>query len=228
MNRQALHLIGYGLYVVASIDGKFERINGQIANTVMQVASKPPTLAVAINRENLTCNYIRESRVFTASVLGTDTPMEFIGKFGFRSGRDINKFKGTEYRTGVTDAPVVLDYSLAYIEVKVTREVDVETHILFVGEVVDADLLGEGEPMTYAYYHQVKGGKTPDKAPAYTEDAVDVGDGKYRCTICGYIYDPRKGDPDHGVAPKTSFDDLPDDWVCPVCGAAKRLFEPVE
>ena len=168
MNQKALHLISYGLYVVTSTDG--EAINGQIVNTVMQVASKPPMVAVAINKENLTCEYIRKSRVFVASVLGTDAPMEFIGRFGFRSGRDINKFESIRYRTGATGAPVVLDYAIAYIEVAVTQEVDAGTHVLFIGEVVDADILDECEPMTYAYYHQVKGGKTPDKATVYIED----------------------------------------------------------
>ena len=168
MNQKALHLISYGLYVVTSTDG--EAINGQIVNTVMQVASKPPMVAVAINKENLTCECIRKSRVFAASVLGTDAPMEFIGRFGFRSGRDINKFESIRYRTGATGAPVVLDYAIAYIEVAVTQEVDAGTHVLFIGEVVDADILDECEPMTYAYYHQVKGGKTPDKATVYIED----------------------------------------------------------
>ena len=168
MNRKALHLISYGLYVVTSTDG--EAINGQIVNTVMQVASRPPTVAVAINKENLTCEYIRKSRVFAASVLGTDAPMEVIGRFGFRSGRDIDKFESIRYRTGTTGAPIVLDYTLAYLEVAVTQEVDVGTHVLFVGEVVDANILKEGEPMTYTYYHQVKGGKTPAKATVYIGD----------------------------------------------------------
>ena len=168
MNRKALHLVSYGLYVVTSTDGK--ALNGQIVNTVMQVASRPPTVAVAINKENLTCDYIRESRVFAASVLGTDTPMEVIGRFGFRSGRDIDKFERVRYRTGTTGAPVVLDHALAYIEVEVSQEMDVGTHILFIGEVVDANILEEGEPMTYAYYHRVKGGKTPDKATVYIRD----------------------------------------------------------
>ncbi|KAF5417998.1 MAG: Ferric-chelate reductase (NAD(P)H) [Candidatus Methanogaster sp.] len=168
MNRKALHLISYGLYVVTSTDG--EALNGQIVNTVMQVASVPPMVAVAINKENLTCEYIRKSRVFAASVLGTDTPMEMIGRFGFRSGRDIDKFERVRYRTGTTGAPILLDHALAYIEVEVAQEVDACTHTLFIGEVVDADILKEGEPMTYDYYHQVKGGTTPDKATVYNGD----------------------------------------------------------
>jgi ferric-chelate reductase [NAD(P)H] len=168
MNRKALHLISYGLYVVTSTDG--EAINGQIVNTVMQVASMPPMVAVAINKENLTCEYIRKSRVFAASVLGMGTPMEVIGRFGFRSGRDIDKFEMVRYKTGTTGAPIMLDHALAYIEVEVAQEVDACTHILFIGEVVDADILKEGDPMTYEYYHRVKGGKTPDKATVYTGD----------------------------------------------------------
>ena len=171
MNRKALHLISYGLYVVTSTDGK--ALNGLIVNTVMQVASMPPMVAVAINKENLTCEYIRKSRVFAASVLGTDAPMEVIGRFGFRSGRDIDKFESIRYRTSTTGAPIMLDYAIACIEVAVTKEVDAGTHVLFIGEVVDADILKEGEPMTYAYYHQVKGGKTPDKATVYIEDDDD-------------------------------------------------------
>ncbi|RZN42223.1 MAG: flavin reductase [Methanosarcinales archaeon] len=167
MNQKTLHLLSYGLYVVTSTNG--EAINGLIVNTVMQVASKPPMVAVAINKKNLTCEYIRKSRVFAASVLGTDAPMEIIGRFGFRSGRDIDKFESIRYQTGTTGAPVVLDYAIAYIEVEVAQEVDAGTHVLFIGEVVDADILREGEPMTYAYYHQVKGGKTPDKATVYIE-----------------------------------------------------------
>ena len=96
--------------------------------------------------------------------------MELIGRFGFRSGRDIDKFERVRYRTGTTGAPVVLDHTLAYIEVEVAQEVDVGMHVLFIGAVVDADILKEGEPMTYTYYHQVKGGKTPEKATVYIGD----------------------------------------------------------
>ena len=85
--------------------------------------------------------------------------------------------------------------------------------------------------MTYAYYHQVKRGSTPPSAPTYvkadkTERSISMGD-KYECAICGYIYDPKAGDPDNDVAPGTTFENLPDDWVCPVCGASKDVFEKV-
>jgi len=227
MNPKALYKLGYGLYVVSSKKG--DRLNGQIANTVFQITSEPPTIAVSINKSNLTREFIKESRVFVASVLSQDTPLSFIGHFGFKSGRDIDKLEGINYKTGETQAPIVTDNTLAYLEVSVTQEVDVGTHTIFIGELVGADVLKEGEPMTYAYYHQVKRGTTPKTAPSYIAEKKEAPKmAKYRCTVCGYIYDPELGDPDGGIAPGTPFEEIPDEWVCPVCGAAKSDFEKIE
>jgi ferric-chelate reductase [NAD(P)H] len=168
MNLNALHKLSYGVYVVCSRKG--DKINGQIANTVIQVTSDPPALAVSINNSNLTHEYIKESRIFTASVLCQDTPLSFIGNFGFKSGRDADKFEGINYKTGKTKAPVVTDNAVAYMEVEVTREVDVGTHTLFIGKVVDADIISDEVSMTYDYYHQVKRGTTPKTAPSYIEE----------------------------------------------------------
>ena len=227
MNTKALYKLGYGLYVVSSIKGN--KINGQTANTVFQIASEPPTIAVSINKTNLTHDFIRESKVLAVSVLSQDTPLSFIGRFGFKSGRDIDKFEGINYRKGETQAPVLTDNTLAYLEARVTQEVDVGSHTIFIGKLVGADVLREGEPMTYAYYHQVKRGTTPKTAPSYIEERKEATKmAKYRCTVCGYIYDPELGDPDGGIAPGTAFEEIPDDWVCPVCGAAKSDFEKIE
>ena len=228
MDLKALHRLGYGLYIVSSRKG--DRLNGQIANTVIQVCSEPPVIAVVINKENLTNEFIKDSGVFTASILSQDTPLSFIGSFGFRSGRDVDKFEGVNYKIGETQAPIVTDNVLAYLEARVTQEMDVKTHTIFLGDLVGAEVLKEGEPMTYAYYHQVKRGSTPKTAPSYveTEKVEAIKAAKYRCTVCGYIYDPELGDPDGGIAPGTPFEQIPDDWTCPVCGAAKEEFERVE
>jgi flavin reductase (DIM6/NTAB) family NADH-FMN oxidoreductase RutF len=162
---KALHKVSYGLYVVCSVNG--ERFNGQIANTVFQVAAEPPTIAVSINKKNLTHEFIRESKVYSASILAKKTPISFIGRFGFQSGRDVNKFEGINYKMGKALSPVVTDNTVAYLEVKVNQEVDVGTHTMFIGEVVDADILTEDELMTYAYYHEVKKGITPEAAAVY-------------------------------------------------------------
>jgi flavin reductase (DIM6/NTAB) family NADH-FMN oxidoreductase RutF/rubredoxin len=165
MDLRVLHSCTYGLYVIGSRKG--DRLNAQIANTVFQVTSDPPTIAVSINKQNLTHEFISESKVFTASIISQDTPLSFIGNFGFKSGKEVDKLKDANYKLGETKAPIILDHSLAYLEARVINQVDVGTHTIFIGEVVGADVIGEGEPMTYAYYHQVKRGTTPKTAPSY-------------------------------------------------------------
>jgi flavin reductase (DIM6/NTAB) family NADH-FMN oxidoreductase RutF/rubredoxin len=228
MDLKALYKIGYGVYVVCSKNG--DRFNGQIANTLFQVTSEPPTVAVSINKKNLTYEFIKESKIFTASVLCQETPLSFIGHFGFKSGREINKLEGVEYKIGVTGSPVVLENAVSYIEAKVTHELDVGTHTIFIGEVVGADVVSNKASLTYEYYQQVKRGTTPKTAPSYVapgkkEEKPNMD--KYSCKVCGYIYDPALGDADGGIKPGTSFAELPDTWVCPVCGAPKTEFEKV-
>lgn len=228
MNPKALYKLTYGMYVVSSRKG--DKLNGQIANTVFQITSEPPTVAVSINKNNLTHQFIKASKVFAASVLCQDTPLSFIGHFGFKSGRDIDKFEGINYKIGKTQAPVVLDNATAYLEAKVTQEIDVGTHTIFIGELVDADVLAEKACMTYEYYHEVKRGTTPKTAPSYVEEKKEAAPkvAKYKCKVCGYIYDSEMGDPDGGIQPGTPFEKVPDSWVCPVCGAAKSEFERAE
>ena len=161
-------MISYGLYVVGSKKG--DKINGQTANTVIQVSSEPPIISVCINRGNLTHEFIEDSGVFTASIIFKEAPLSLIGGFGFKSGRDVNKFEGVNYKLGETGAPIVLDHTLAYLEARVTNTVDVGTHTIFIGELVGAEIIKEGELMTYAYYHQVKRGTTPKTAPSYDEE----------------------------------------------------------
>jgi len=164
MNLKALYQLGYGLYVVCSKKGN--QFNGQIANTIFQVCSEPPVIAVAINRQNLTHEFIVESKVFTASILSQGAPLGYIGNFGFKSGRQADKFQGVQYKVGETTVPVVLDHTLAYLEAKVINQMEVGTHSIFLGEIVAADVVKLGEPMTYAYYHHVKRGTTPKSAPS--------------------------------------------------------------
>jgi len=232
MNPKALHKISYGMYVVSSKkDGKF---NGQIANTMFQTTSEPAMVALCINKKNLTHEFIEASKVVTVSVLSTETPMEFIGRFGFKSGRDGYKFDGVNLKLGVTGAPIVLDHAIAYYEAEIVDSMDAQTHTVYLAKVLDAEILDEtAEPMTYAYYHMVKGGKSPKTAPTYIKEEPKVeapkpapkAAAKWECTVCGYVYDPAAGDPDGGIKPGTAFEDIPDDWTCPVCGAAKSEFK---
>lgn len=228
MDSKALFTLSYGLYVITAKKG--ERINGQTANTAFQISSDPPTIAVSINKNNLTHEFIRDGGFFAVSVLAQDAPLALIGQFGFKSGREADKFEGVTFKTTGNGLPYLVENTLAYIEAKVIKEVDAGTHTIFIGEITEADVLREGTPMTYAYYHQAKRGTTPPAAPTYVQPA-EKGEEKmekYECSVCGYIYDPAKGDPDNSVAPGTPFEALPDDWVCPVCGAGKSEFGKTE
>ena len=160
--------------------------------------------------------------------------MPFIGHFGFKSGRDMDKLATVQHKVGITGAPVVLENTLSYLECEVVGSMDVGTHTIYVGKIVDAAVVQQGTPMTYEYYHKIKGGKSPKAAPTYVKEEGAAGKpaeaapgkaAKYTCSVCGYVYDPEQGDPAGGVKPDTFFESLPDAWVCPVCGAPKTSFE---
>lgn len=230
---KALFDLSYGLYVVCSHSD--EKLNGQIANAVFQVTAEPPRLAVSISKSNLTHEYISNSGVFSISVLDVSTPMEFIGLFGFRSGRDVDKLSQVRYEKGTTGCPCVMDNALSMIEARMIGQLDAGSHTIFLGEVVSARVLSDGNPLTYADYHQIKKGKAPKNAPTYRggveekeekPEGAGTGMKKFVCDVCGYVYDPAQGDPEHGVAAGTAFEDLPDDWVCPVCEVGKDQFSP--
>jgi flavin reductase (DIM6/NTAB) family NADH-FMN oxidoreductase RutF len=165
MNLNALHKIGYGMYIVSSRKG--DKLNGQIANTVFQITSDPATIAVSINKNNLTNEYIKASNVFAASVLVQTTPLPFIGGFGFKTGRDTDKFKNVNYKLGHTGAPLVLDNTVAYLEANEIQAVEVGTHTIFIGRIVAAEVLNENPCLTYEYYFQIKRGTTPKSAPSF-------------------------------------------------------------
>lgn len=225
MDLTALYKVSYGLYIVSSAaDG---RLNGQIANTVFQISSEPPTVAVSINKQNFTHELIASSGKFAVSILAESTPMELIQKFGFKSGRDIDKLADTSHRIGQTGAPIVLEHAVGFLEAEVVGSLDAGTHTVFLGRLVDCGNLTDEPPMTYAYYHQVKKGRAPKTAPTYQAAPPPAASKlpQYQCVICGYVYDPAQGDPANNVPPGTFFADLPDGWCCPVCGAPKDAFE---
>lgn len=146
--------ISYGLYMVSSIDG--ENINGQICNSFMQITSDPPRFAIGINHQNLTHEFIEKSGVFAASILGRED-QRIVRRFGYRSGREFDKFKGISVVKGRTGCPVLKD-SLGYIECELIRDfqIDAGTHSIFVGDVVGGKVLKDEAPMTYEYYHKNK------------------------------------------------------------------------
>jgi flavin reductase (DIM6/NTAB) family NADH-FMN oxidoreductase RutF/rubredoxin len=231
MNIEAFFKLSYGLFIVSSCDD--DKINAHISNTVFQVTANPPQFAVCSNKDNLTTDYIIKSKVFAVSILQQETDIQFIGIFGFKSGKKINKFESVNYRLGVTGAPIVLDKTIAYIDCKVINSIDVGSHIIFIGEAVDADIINDNAPLTYSYYRNVIKGISPKNAPTYIEkkkiaspiEQKPKNMDKYQCTVCGHIYDPAIGDDTSGIQPGTSFSDLPDDWTCPECGVNRSFYQ---
>lgn len=221
MNITTFFKISYGLYIVSS--GNKEKGNGFISNTVFQVTSEPPRFTVCCNKDNYTCEFINQYKVFSVSVLAQEASSEIIGKFGYKSGRETDKMSGNNIIYGQTGVPIVLNDSIAFLECKVIQTFDVGTHLLFIGDVVDAQIIDETQPpLTYAYYREIKKGVSPKNAPTYinptnlSTSKINSMNKKFKCLVCGYIYDEAQE--------KVKFEDLPDDWVCPLCGTSKSEF----
>jgi len=166
LDRRVFGDLSYGLYIVTSRDG--DQMNGQIVNTVIQVTSDPPRVAVIINKKNLTHDFISKSRLFGVTVLDESTPMKFLGPFGFRSGRDINKFSEVQFKEGVTGCPLVTEHAVSLLEAEVFDQIDLGTHTIFVGNAVNTEVVRDGRPLTYQYYREFLSGKSPPNAPTYT------------------------------------------------------------
>jgi ferric-chelate reductase [NAD(P)H] len=167
LDKRVFRDLSYGLYIVTSRDN--DKLNGQIINTAIQVTSDPVRVAVIINKKNLTHELITNSGIFTVSVLEESTPLTFIGPFGFKSGRDIDKFAKVKYKIGTTGAPLVIEHALSVLEAKVIDQIDLGSHTLFVGEVVSSEVIKEGSPLTYQYYHENLKGKSPPNAPTFNK-----------------------------------------------------------
>ena len=167
-DRRAFRDLSYGLYIVTSRDG--DRLNGQIVNTVIQVTSDPARVAVIINKQNLTHELISRSGLFGVSVLEESAPMTFLGPFGFRSGRDVDKLSKVQFKIGGTGCPLVLEHALSVLEAQVIDQVDLGTHTIFIGNTVNAEVLKEGQPLTYRYYQNFLKGKAPATAPSFNPD----------------------------------------------------------
>lgn len=167
IDENALFKIQYGMYLVSSKTD--DKQNAQIATTVMQITNTPNKFVVGLSNTTLTHSLVKESGVFGVTVLEQNTPMTFIGRFGFKSGRDIDKLEGIDYETNQTGVPLILDHGLMVLEAKVIQTLDVGTHTLFVGELVSNRSVKEGAAMTYEYYHSVIRGKSPENAPTHVK-----------------------------------------------------------
>lgn len=216
MNPNIFRSMSYGVYITATMDG--ERPTGCITNSIMQITSSPATIAVSVNHDNYTNSCMKKSGGFAFSILAENSDSSLIGRFGFQSGRDTDKFAGLDYEMK-SGMPVVKG-TCGYVVCRIIDTMEIATHTVFLGEVVDADVFeGTGDAMTYAYYHKVVKGKSPKNAPTYLPEEDEKGGeepgkngGKVRwvCQVCGYVYE---GDP------------LPEGFKCPICGQGADKFK---
>ena len=164
MNPNVFRNLSYGVYVITTMDG--DRPTGCTANSAMQITSSPASIAISINHDNYTNGCIKESKKFCINILSTDSDPSLIGGFGFRSGRDTDKFEGIEY--DMVEGVPVLKGTCGYIVCEVIDNMETSSHTVFLGNVIEGDVKNEGTiPMTYAYYHGVIKGKSPKNAPTY-------------------------------------------------------------
>lgn len=211
MNQKAMYAISYGLFVVTARRGDFD--NGCITNTVAQVTSAPNRISVAVNKTNYTCGMIMDSGVFTASVISEKAAFALFQRFGFQSGKDVwvDKFEafGKVKRLG-NGTLAVTEGTNAWITAKVEQAIDLGSHMLFIAEVTDMDVLSDAPSATYSYYQSHIKPK-PELKP---EKAGETAEGKtiWRCTVCGYEY---------------VGDELPADFICPLCKHPASDFEKV-
>ncbi len=241
MNPEIFYSLSYGLYLVTARYA--EKKNGYVANTVFQVTAEPAQVAISCNKDNLTASMIAGSGYFGVSVLAQDASKTLIGRFGYRSGKEIDKFEETAFIETPENIPVVTEDCVAWFTCKVVQTVDTGSHLLFIGEILTGDVIdAHQQPLTYDYYRKNRHGRSPKNAPTYIKPEKEnevveiqkeqasktVAGQKWICTVCDHIYDPAEGDPEAGVAPGTPFESLPDNWVCPVCGAEKADFEPYQ
>lgn len=202
MDTKAMFNISYGLYVLTTKDDSKD--NGCIINTLSQVTSEPNRISITVNKSNYTCDMILKTGKFNVSILSEAAVFDVFKNFGFQSGKDADKFDNFKNTERADNGILRLnsDYANAFVSCEVFTTIDLGSHIMFLAEVTDAKVISDVPSVTYTYYHKhIK--PQPQKAKK----------GGWRCTICGYIYEG---------------DELPSDFICPICKHGAEVFERIE
>lgn len=203
MDNKALYDLTYGVFMLSAKEG--DKVNGCIINTGIQVASNPARIAISCINANLTCEYIKKSKVFTLTVLDQSCTFQTISHFGMQSGRNVNKFEDFECPSDINGLPYLGWQSCAVISCHVVEMFDLGSHTLFVAEIDDAVKLSDNMPLTYAFYQN----NLKPKSPKVNSERKIVA---WKCKICGYVFEGSE---------------LPKDFICPVCGHDVSDFEPI-
>ena len=200
MNTSALFKIGYGLYILTAREGKKD--NGCIVNSIMQVTSEPLQIAVCVNKSNYTCEMIQRTRKFNVSVLSEEAGFDIFKNFGYQCGKNVDKFANFyDVQRSPNEVLYITKNTNAFMSAFVQQEIDLGTHIMFIAQLVAAEVLSEKPTVTYDFYQ-----KNIKPKPETTSAKG------WRCKICGYIYES---------------ENLPSDYICPICKHGAVDFERI-
>ncbi|WP_033154625.1 flavin reductase [Pseudobutyrivibrio ruminis] len=208
MNTKAMYKLSYGLFVCTAVQG--DKINGCIVNTAIQVASEPNSISVAINKANYTHDMVKATGQCNISVISQDATFDLFKHFGFQSGRDVDKFAAypaANYQTSENGIPYITVGTDAYFSLKVEQTIDLGSHTLFICEPVAMEVLSDTASATYEYY------QSNIKPKPEAVGTTPKGETIWRCRICGYEW---------------VGEELPDDFICPICKHPKADFEKIE
>lgn len=205
MDKKAMYKLSYGLFVLTAKEG--DKDNGCIINTAIQAASTPNQMSICVNKANYTHDMIMRTGLFNVSILSQQVKFDLFKRFGFQSGKDVNKFADFNLcKRGENGLLYVTDGTNAYISVKVDKVEDLGSHTMFIGEVTDMEVLSDYPSVTYEYY--MNNIKPKPQEVGKTDDGQTI----WRCTICGYEY---------------VGEELPEDFICPLCKHPASDFEKV-
>ncbi len=194
-NKKITRKISQGMYVLTTYDG------GCIVDAVSQISSSDePLISVAVMKNNYTNELLKKSDKFALSVIGENVDGNLIKTFGMNSMRDINKFENVD--TSIVEEIRIINDSLGYMICEIVDSIENDTHTVFIGKLIEADVFSDSKPMTYQYYQENKDELLKVK--------TSLGKTAWVCTVCGYIY--------YG-------EELPEDFKCPKCGVDRTLFE---
>lgn len=207
MDNRTMYKLSYGLFVLTAKDDVKD--NGCITNTAIQVTSSPNQISIAVNKSNYTCAMIEKTKMFNISIIDEKASFDLFKHFGFQKGSEVDKFKDfKDCNRSSNGIYYITNGTNAYISVNVTNIVDLGTHLMFIGDVIDMEVLNNNKSATYEYYMNNIKPKPEESKKASKSKTL------WRCTICGYEVE-------------ADADTLPSDFVCPSCGHPASDFEKI-
>ena len=207
MDKNVIRSLSYGMYVIGA---KKDKNVGCVVNTVFQITSTPMTIAVSINHNNYTNKIIKETNKFSVSILDENINPEIIGVFGYKSSKEVDKYKNIDY--DIENGLPILKNTCGNMICEVVNTIETDTHTIFIANVTNMLNYNKKTPMTYKYYHEVLKGKSPKNAPTFIKE--ETGEKSvWKCSVCGY---------------EIEIDELPEDFKCHICGVDASLFKKIE